>query len=147
VGWHFGHNCEQYVPSLGKCRVKIALYSTRSDLVTAKWLKTWELLVYTNRAAEDLLSEIERGTIRAKRVKVDNTLRFLVPTTWAWDDCPLADSGGQCLHYVEHDGDKIACLKDLEDSDFAHPNLRLMPSEESVQTFEDHASVFVPPAE
>jgi len=138
--WHFGHNCTQFVPPLGKCRVKIDLYSGRPELVTRRWLKTWELFLYTNRSADELLSEVRAGDIQAKRVKADGSLRFLAPTTWAWDDCPLADSGGQCLHYYPHDGEKIACLKDLEGTGFAHPNLRLMPLDDSVATFEDRVS-------
>jgi hypothetical protein len=140
TSYHFGYNCTNYLPTLGKCRVFIGLYTKRADLLSYKWLKTRELLLYTGSPREVLLGQIGSGAIKTKRVKVDGSLRYLTPTSWAWDDCPLADAGGQCLHFEPHDSQQITCLMDLEHLDAAHPNAEDVPSLDDVRLFEERLS-------
>lgn len=136
ASWHFGYNCTNYLPTLGKCRVLIQLYNKRHDLVVKKWLNTSNLLLYTGSSQEELVDQILRGDIEMKRRK-DGSLVFGTPASWAWDDCPLApDTGGQCLHFEPHDGQKITCIMDLEHLDAEHPNVEDVPSQDAVELFE-----------
>lgn len=135
MGWHFGYNCKNYLPTLSKCRVLIDLYMTRADLVSGKWLSTQDLLVYLNSSHEELVEQISKGDIKT-RLKKDGSAMFQVSSSWAWDDCPLARTGGTCLHFESHDGEKIRCIMDLDDLEARHPNLKDVPLEEDVKLFE-----------
>ena len=139
MDWQFGHNCMRYLPTLGKCRVLVDLRRTRQDLVQDKWLSIRDLLVYTGYSPEDLVSQVELGHVGVKRLK-NGKLLFRVSASWAWDDCPLSNAGGQCLHFREHDGPKIACLKDLEGLTYEHPNMQAVLSDEAVSRVEERFS-------
>lgn len=141
ASWHFGYNCSNYLPTLNKCRVLVDMYSQRADLLREKSLTSLELLVYTGSSPEELLVRVKSGAISVKRLKTDGSLRFKVRAPWEWDDCPLKDSGGQCLHYIPHADRHIRCLMDLENSTWEHPNLANVPSVEAVSVFEAAAGV------
>lgn len=133
--WQFGHNCKSYLPTLGKCRILIDLRRSRPDLVKDKWLGLRDLLVYTGWTPEDLIAEVESGHVVVERMK-NGRLRFRVSASWDWDDCPLGSTGGQCLHYEEHDGQKIECLKDLETLKVEHPNMDCVYSTDAIDLVE-----------
>jgi hypothetical protein len=134
--WHFGYNCGNFLPTLRKCRVLVDMYSKREDLLREKWLTSFELLVYSGVQPDELVSRVHNGSIASKRLKTDGSLRFRVQAPWDWDECPLKDSGGQCLHFEPHSGRHISCLMDLENSGWEHPNLRKLPSAEAIARFD-----------
>jgi len=137
MDWQFGHNCTSYLPTLGKCRVLVDMRRTRQDLVEDKWLGVRDVLVYTGHSPQGFVSQVELGHIAVKRLK-SGRLLFRVSASWAWDACPLSDAGGQCLHFREHDGAKIACLKDLEGLTTEHPNMQTVLTDEAVDRIEEH---------
>jgi hypothetical protein len=139
MDWQFGYNCRSYLPTIGKCRVLVDLRRTRPDLIEDKWMDAREVLVYLGCGPEDFVSQVDRGQIGVKRLK-NGRLRFRVSASWAWDDCPLSHSGGQCLHFQQHDGQKIACLKDLEILTEAHPNMKAVQSDEAISQIEERFS-------
>lgn len=135
MGWHFGHNCAHYLPTLGKCRVLIDEYRKRADLVAKKPLSARDILIYLNLPPEEIARQVATGEIKAERQKTGKIV-FHVSTAWQWDDCPLANGGGQCLYFKPHDGQKITRLMDLGKVQHDHPNLKNLPSEENVRTLE-----------
>jgi hypothetical protein len=143
---HFGYNCTHFVPSLGKCRVMIERYNKRADLLAEKWLKTREVIVYTDTSAQELLDRVERGEIQAKNVKKpqnperDGYWRFLIRCSWDWDNCALSATGGMCYFFEPHDGEKIRCIADLRNLDAEHPNLVSILSDDDVRLIEDRLS-------
>ncbi len=143
MDWQFGYNCRQYLPTLGKCRVLIEDRGGRDDLVEWKWLGIEDMLVYTEHAPTDLASLVDQGRLSVRRRK-NGQLLFRVPASWAWDDCPLGDSGGQCLYFEEHSGHKISCLMDLETIEAAHPNSVLAPSDETLLWVDERFSHVLP---
>lgn len=134
---HFGYNCQSYLPTLGKCRVLVDLRRRRQDLVAPKWMEARDLLVYTGYSPQQLIDGAESGNVGVKRLK-NGRLLFQIPTSWDWDDCPLSDTGGQCLHFEAHAGWKIGCIRDLDGDHAGHPNLQLVPSAELVNDVEAH---------
>jgi hypothetical protein len=133
--YHFGYNCKHYIPTLNKCRVLVDNYRKRADLVEQKWLSTQDLLIYLNLPNEELIGQIATGEIKT-RPRKDGTAMFGVSSAWRWDDCPLVSNGGQCFYFDPHDGKKITCLMELKGIEADHPNLRNVPSEEDIRTFE-----------
>jgi|WetSurMetagenome_2_1015567.scaffolds.fasta_scaffold18864_3 hypothetical protein len=133
--WHFGYNCRYYLPTLGKCRVLIDNYASRKDLLEQKWLSTQELLVYSRLSNEELVERIVSGEISARQQK-DGKLKFIVLVAAQFDDCPLADAGGQCLYFEMHEGKRISCLIELPALRGEHPNLRDVPSQADITVFE-----------
>lgn len=136
MGWHFGQNCSNYLPTLSKCRVLAALYASRADLLTQRWCTAEELLVYAGVPGDEIALKIDSGEIATKRIKKDGTLRYLVRAAWDWDGCPLANDGGQCLHFEPHDGPMISCLKEIRDLKLEHPNCSAVPRAEDIAAFE-----------
>ena len=104
--WEFGYNCTHYLPTLRKCRALIDKRRVRADLVEQKWLGTRDISVYLNLSDDDLIRGVASGAIKTKLQK-DGKLMFDVSVAAQYDDCYLADSGGVCLWYAEHDGRKI----------------------------------------
>lgn len=143
MGWQFGYNCKQYLPTLRKCRVLIDSRRRRFDLVEGKWLGARDLLVYTEYSPEELVGLVGRGQLGVKRRK-NGLLLFRVPASWAWDDCPLSDAGGECQFFEEHDGQKIACLKELETIRAQHPNTASIPSDDVVRWVDERFSHVLP---
>ncbi|MFW6118611.1 MAG: hypothetical protein ACOC6R_03865 [Chloroflexota bacterium] len=133
--YHFGYNCKHYLPTLNKCRVLIDNYRRRAQLVEQKWLSTRDLLIYLNLPKEELIEQIAIGEIKTRLPKGGKVM-FRVSSAWQWDNCPLASDGGQCFYFEPHDGKKIACLIELKGLEAEHPNLKNMPSEEDIRTFE-----------
>jgi hypothetical protein len=131
VELHFGYNCRKYIPSLGKCRLYVETRRQRDDLVTDKWLGISDLLVYSEYPPEGLFDLVESGQLGVRRRK-NGVLQFKMPASWAWDDCPLGDAGGQCQFFEAHEGGKIVCLMDLESIQTVHPNMARIPSQEVV---------------
>lgn len=136
VGWHFGFNCRNFLPTLGKCRVLHDLYSRRSYLLSGKWITSEDLLVYLALATDEVLRLISNGEIGIKRLKADGSPRFLVRAPWAWDACPLVKDGGRCFDFEAHEGEKISCLEDLYLRDLKHPNLGAVPTPGDIAAFE-----------
>ena len=134
--WHFGYNCEHFLPTIGKCRRLIGRYGSREDLVERRWLSTHELLVYLNLPEERLLTEVISGEIKTK-IQKDGKVVFEVSTSWKYDDCFLVCSGGQCLYFEKHKGKIISCLAELTGSKREHPNRGRAPSEAEVAMFQD----------
>ena len=145
--YHFGYNCKYYLPTLKKCRILIDNYRKRPDLVEQKWLNTKDLLVYLNLSNKQLIEQIAKGEIKTKLQKdaktKDNKIMFQISAPWQWDDCFHVDSGGQCLYFEPHDGHKITCLMELNDLNVPHPNIKNIPSEEAIKTFERRVSEIV----
>lgn len=135
---HFGYNCKYFLPTLGKCRTLIETRRGRNDLAEHRWLSTEELLVYLNVASEELFRQITSGQIRTTLQK-DGKLMFWVSTAGQYDDCFLANGGGQCLYFEPHKGKTISCLAELKGLEAEHPNYRNVPSESDVKTFEENA--------
>ncbi len=136
--WHFGHNCKHYLPSLKKCRVLIDNYRKRADLVEMKQLNARDLIAYLGLPHEEVIGQVSTGEIAVKPQKTGKVL-FRVASAWRWDECPLVEDGGQCLYYEPHDGKKISCLIDLKGLETDHPNLKNLPSEQEIVTFERKA--------
>jgi hypothetical protein len=111
------------------------MYRVRQDLVAPKWLNTSDLFVYLGLDETKLLSEVMSGAFTVKRQK-DGKLLFSVPAAWAWDDCPLSDSGGVCMDFVAHPGPHIRCLQDLEHWEHPHPSVSCAPSVQEIDRFE-----------
>jgi len=127
--WHFGYNCKHYLPTLNRCRILIDNYRGREDLVEQKWLNLQDVLVYLNLSNEELIRQITTGEIKAKPQQ-DGKIMFQVSSAWQWDDCPLANAGGQCFYFESHDGEKISCLAELRNIKEEHPNTKTIPKEE-----------------
>lgn len=131
--WHFGHNCKHFVPTLGKCRVFITRYKQRADLMADKWLKTRDFLVYTGSSPDELVAQVERGEVEAKRIKAprnpeqDGFWRIRQRCSWDWDNCALSDTGGYCVFFDLHGGERIACIADLRHLETEHPNMVKVP--------------------
>jgi len=143
MGWHFGYNCRHWVPTLGKCRVMIARDNKRADLLADKWLKTREMLVYAEWSPQELFDRVKTGEVEATYVKKDSSWKFRTRCSWAWDNCALSNTGGQCFCFEPHDGEEIACLADLRDLDAEHPNMVRVPSDEDVKLIEGQLSGLV----
>jgi len=135
MGWQFGYNCSNYLPTLGKCRVLIQNYASRKDLLEQKWLGTQDLLVYLHATKAVLIERVASGDISVRRQK-DGKLKFGIQVAAQFDDCPLADAGGQCLYFDRHMGQQISYLAELRDLRAEHPNLRELPTDEDVTRFE-----------
>jgi hypothetical protein len=157
--WHFGYNCKHFLPlraraaaddgvpvrgpdrkgqpPFQKCRKLIDSYRMRDDLIEQKWLDARELFVYVGLSREELLRQIASGEIKTKLQK-DGKATFGVSTSWRYDDCFLATSGGQCLYFEKHHGKTISYLTELKSLDTDHPNVVLTPSEEDLRAFEDY---------
>ena len=132
----FGYNCKRFLPTIGKCRRLIDSYRGRKDLVEQKLLKAGDLLVYLNLSREELNRQITSGEIRAIRQK-DGKVTFSVATAWSYDDCFLANGGGQCLHFAPHTGKAISCLDELKGMKGKYSNYGSVPSEAEVRAFEE----------
>jgi hypothetical protein len=91
--WHFGHNCQRFIPTLQKCRKLIENYSARADLRSDRWVEMPELLLYVGGTREALLTRIRSGEITAQRQKT-GPLLFKVSGSWDYDDCFLKANGG-----------------------------------------------------
>ncbi len=139
---HFGHNCMSYLPTLGKCRVLIDMRRRRPDLVAPKWVEASDLLVYTGYSPQQLIRGAESGDVGVRRLK-NGRLQFRISAVWDWDDCPLGDTGGQCLHFEAHGGPQIDCMRDLDDEHAQHPNMQYVPSNELVREVEAHFAYVV----
>jgi hypothetical protein len=144
--WHFGDNCTHFVPTLGKCRVLIARYNKRADLLADKWLKTRDLLVYAELSPHALIAQVKGGEVQAKKVEKPKNpeesgyWRFLQRCSWDWDNCALGDTGGHCTFFEPHDGEKITCLMDLQRLGGEHPNMAKVPSDDDVRLLEGRLS-------
>ena len=136
--YHFGHNCQYYLPILNKCRILIDNYRRREDLVELKWLNTRDLLTYLNLPYEELLRQITTDEIKFKQQK-NGIIMFQVLCAWQWDDCPLVSNAGRCFYFESHNGEKITYLIELKSLKPEHPNLKNIPSEEDINTFERKA--------
>ena len=82
-----------------------------------------------------MIREIETGRIKVKLQK-DGKILFQVLSAWQWDVCPLANSGGQCVYFEQHDGGMISYLVELKGLEAEHPNFKNLPSEEHVRLFQ-----------
>ena len=133
--WHFGYNCTYYLPILGKCRILIDNYRNREDLVEQKWLNAKELLIYLGLPNNELIQQMASGEIKVKLPK-DSKIMFGVLVAWQYDNCPLANAGGQCFYFESHNGNTISCLMELRGLEDEHPNSKSIPTEEEVKAFE-----------
>jgi len=134
--WHFGYNCKHYLPTSNRCRILIDNYRSREDLLEYKWLNTKDTIIYLNLSNEELIRKITTSEIKVKLQK-DGKIMFQILSAWKWDDCPLANAGGQCFYFQSHEGKKISYLFDLKKLEvFKHPNLKNIPSEEDIRIFE-----------
>lgn len=147
MDWQFGYNCTHFVPTLGKCRVKIDRYNQRDDLLADKWLKTREVLVYTGWSAQELMDRIEQGDVEAKRIQKpknperDGYIRYRLRCAWDWDSCGMAVTGGTCEFFDPTDGPHITCIADLRAIGVEHPQATAVPSLDDVQLIEGQMSV------
>lgn len=121
--WHFGYNCKNYISKFKKCRILIEEYKKRDDLLEKKTINIQDIMEYFNLEKEQLIRKIARGEIKAIRQK-DGKIIFQILSAWQWDDCPLANAGGQCLYYEPHNDEKISCLADLGKITKEHPNTK-----------------------
>lgn len=142
---HFGHNCSNYMPTLGKCRVLIEQRSQRPDLLSARWVGASEAMVYSGQTPDQLVERVTNGQVGVKRLK-NGRLTFRLQASWDWDDCPLGDAGGQCVFFAAHDGQIIRCLRDLETMDAEHPNLAKAPTAADLEWVEQQFG-YVQPGE
>ncbi|HEY5388112.1 MAG TPA: hypothetical protein VIL79_09455 [Thermoleophilia bacterium] len=146
MGWHFGYNCSHWVPGLSKCRVMIAKYNQRDDLLADKWLTAREILAYTERSPQELVGQVRSGDVQAKKLKKpmnpqrDGYFRFLLNCSWEWDNCALTETGGQCYYFKTHDGEKISCIADLRDLTAEHPNMAATASDDDMKCVEEGLS-------
>ena len=146
MDWHFGYNCKNYLPTLGKCRVMIARYNKRADLLSDKWLGARDFLLYTDCSPQELMDQVERGEVQTRKVEKpknperDGYWRFLTLCSWDWDGCALSNAGGMCYSFEPHDGEKITCLMELRHLGAEHPNLERVPSDDDVRLLEDRLS-------
>lgn len=145
MDWQFGYNCRHFVPTLGKCRMKIDRYNQRRDLLAIRVMKTQEILVYAGWSPQELMDRVEQGEVDVRRVKKpknperDGYLRFRINCSSEWDDCGTGDRGGMCgmcSLYTPHDGAHITCFADLRGWKAAHPNMASVPSDEDVKLIE-----------
>jgi hypothetical protein len=128
---HFGYNCKHFLPLFGKCRKLIDIYGRRKDLAEQRWLKTHEVLAYLDMSNEALLERIASGEIKV-RLQKDGVAVFCVSVAWQYDNCFLANGGGQCLYFSAHNGRFISCLMDRDDMEpQEHPNYSPGPTTES----------------
>lgn len=155
--WHFGYNCKHWVPmpggkkgisplGMGKCRVLVARYNERADLLADKpKLTTRAILAYTQWPPRELIARVERGEVEATKVDKpvhphsDGYWRFRLRCSWDWDDCALSETGGCCTMFEPHNGAMIAYLVDLRDLDEEHPN---MPSDTDWRLVEDRLTAW-----
>ena len=136
MSYHFGFNCRRFIPNMGKCRQAIDDFKERKELLDHRWVSAREALVYLDVPAAELLERTDVNDI--KPVKDGQVaVRIRVEGTWKWDDCPLADTGGQCAFYDEHDGPKITCAMETRQHAGRHPNLASEPSAETVRNVEE----------
>ena len=131
--YHFGYNCTHFIPSFGKCCVRVNEYRKRPELVDEKEFLTNEIMVYLGLSQRDLLVKIRTGEIKVKRKKkVDGRLVLTASVASRFDECSLAKNGGWCLNYIGHNGKKISCLMEMVGIEKEHPNIMLEPSEDHV---------------
>ena len=131
----FGYNCKYLLPMWDKCRKAIDDYLNREDLVEEKSLNLKELVVYLNLSKRELIEQIKKKKLKLKRIKVGK-LEFKIFAPWEYDECPLANTGGQCYYYKPHEGKKISCIADRELIKEHHPNTKLIPDENELMQLE-----------
>jgi hypothetical protein len=132
---HFGFNCQNYIPSLGKCRLAIKEYQGQSDLQDHRWVTVKEALIYLDVPGDELLGITDSADIKPVK-KGLVPVRLRIKETWAWDGCPLSLTGGQCGVYEEHDGPKVSCASDIERLAGKHPNVASEPGIDVVERCE-----------
>jgi hypothetical protein len=81
------------------------------------------------------LSQVESGEIRVKRRK-DGKVVFGFLAAAEYNECSLTRSGGQCLYFEAHAGQRISCIEDLKRYKPEHPNVRLVPTAATVDAVE-----------
>ena len=132
---HFGYNCTYYIPAFRKCRILIAKYRVRGDLVEDRWFDTRDIMTYLALSGEELLRQIAAKELKVHEQK-DGRLKFAVSVAYQYDDCPMADTGGQCFYFKGHGGQTISGLIELPGIEGEHPNWKLGPSEDEVGQIE-----------
>ncbi len=131
---HYGYNCRFSLPFQDKCRKLADRFLERDDLIEEKWISIQDAVIYLNITVNDLKGRIGTGQIKTKKSSTGK-ITLCVSAAWQYDDCPLADAGGQCLFYEPHDERKISCLAEREGIKGEHPNKNLLPSAEELETF------------
>jgi len=114
-----------------KCRVFVDEYIKRQDLLEEKWFSTLDIMTYLGFSSDQLLEQITTGKIKVQK-QTDGKLKLGVLVAYQYDDCPLADAGGRCLHFKAHNGKTISCLIEMKGIEKDHPNYKLLPSEDYV---------------
>lgn len=105
-------------------------------MLEVRWLDTSTLFVYLGLSRQQLLEQVASGEIKTKLQK-NGSVEFGVAGAWKYDDCPLADMGGQCLCFSAHGRSRVSWLAQMDDAKLAqHPNNHLVPSEADVEAFE-----------
>ena len=135
MGMQFGYNCTHYLPTLRKCRRLIDAYGSRPELSKERWMGTADAMVYLGVAGKDLVGLAKAAGVRVRRTK-EGRLTFAIRSAWDYDDCLLANSGGQCVYFAPHAGETISCIADLTGISSDHPNMDLIPSETEVRSVE-----------
>jgi hypothetical protein len=135
MDWHFGYNCKYLLPFGVKCRKLIEFYQKRQDLVEEKWISLQQMVIYLNLTAGKLIEIIENKQVKVKRQK-DGTIMCKVSGAWRYDDCPLAEAGGQCMFFESHDGQTISYLAEVINIKEEHPNTKLIPTKEELAALE-----------
>jgi len=139
---HFGYNCINYLPTMNKCRVLIDNYRTREDLITIKWLSMVDILIYLNLSFEELIKKIKEGDVKVK-VQKEGKPVFSCSSAWQYDDCILGNAGGQCYYFKPHNGRRISYLMEMKGIEMMHPNVKSIPSDESIKRFESEIAKFI----
>lgn len=134
----FGFNCQHFLPRLGKCRKTIDDYFSREDLLEDRWVDVGQALDYLGIAGQELIRRVREGEIKSKVIKDGLVaVRVKVRGPWSWDDCPLADTGGQCVDFKAHDGHQVKCVAEIGRSKLRHPNEDLAPSDNVIDEVEN----------
>ena len=142
---HFGFNCKQFIPSMGKCRLVINDLRGRQELQEHRWVTVREALVYLKVSGKEMVEGTAPNDIKLiKDGKVP--IRVRVKGAWSWDDCPLTQTGGQCRLYSGHDGPKVSCVIEIDRLSGKHPNVAFEPSAGAVAEVERDMALRVAPS-
>ena len=140
---HFGYNCKYFLPWFNKCKFLIDHKALREEFCADKWLSLKDALIYTSLLGQDLMALVNDHKVKIEKVKIKKGMdkkeeqrqqvRVAFFTAWAYDECPLAEAGGQCLFFKQHTGPLIDNLSEMQAILQKHPNWPNLPEPQEVE--------------
>ena len=118
---HFGHNCAEFDPGTGRCRVLDARYAGQKFkfLITQKWVPLKGLSETLKVPQAEIQRKIKSGVLKSRVIKrktVEDEVQVLVDTLDPFDLCPLGTTGGICGDFTPHGRAKIRSISELVDT-------------------------------